>query len=168
MPIQQHGDPAETLSSVVHRITDGLIHTSMLDPARLTVLARMTFLADWKSAIETGETITKVTWELSQYAPDFIRFADEVRATGAVVDFKKDRGGFPGRVKLAPKPVDLLTPPQVAAVEHVVEIGQRVAPSDLQRLVESTHPMLAAEVGILQIPMLAEEYNAQYRFPKAS
>lgn len=168
MPIQRHGDPAETLNSVVHRITDGLTDTSTLDPARLTVLARMTFLADWKSAIETGETITRVTWELTQYAPDFMRFADEVRATGATVDFTRDEDGFPGKVKLAPKPVDLLTPPQVAAVEHVVEIGQQVPPSELQRLVESTHPMLAAEVGILQIPMLAEEYNTQYRLPKAS
>lgn len=158
---------AEVLGSVVHRIADGLAG-SQLDPNRLTVLARTTFLADWRSTIETGEAITQVAWELTDYAPDFLRFAEQLRVTGAEIDFESRVDGFPGVVRLGVGSRDVLTDVQGSAVEHVVEVARRKSPTELQRLVESTFPMLAGEVGILPLPELARVYNEEYRFPQAS
>ncbi len=153
----------EILNSVAHRMTDGFIEAPKLDPTEIRVLGRLIYLADWKSAIETGATITDVPWRLSRFAPDLVAFAEELYGTEANLSYSVTRDSFTGHVVLTHPPTFDFTQPHEDAMQHIVDTAFSFDGNHLQKLVESTYGIYASDEGPIDILRLAEDYNQNYR-----
>ena len=129
------------------------------------------FLADWKHALSTGQTITGAIWTRGMHGPEnrkieaFIAEAYRDRPESLLITLLASAANlvsdlFPRQDAEAEN--SILTEAEAASVAHVVERTCDLPFSELIRLVYSTRPVYQIEIGtILDLPKSAAEQKAE-------
>ncbi len=137
-------------------------HPRELSKARLT---KMVYLADWRSALTTGRTITGIKWTFNHYGPyvdDVVELARE-DPDFEVLDEENMFGAPREVIRVAgdPEPASL-TSDERAVLDHVIETTSKLYWNDFIALVYSTYPIRTEpRYSQLDLVALASEYRAK-------
>lgn len=131
-----------------------------LSKSRLT---KMAYLADWKSALDTGHQMTDIAWEFNHYGPYVDDVVLSVRNTPGLE--LVDRPG-PGRqtVRCVDTAVGFpsLTDTDRRILDHVVAVTAPRHWDEFIKLVYSTYPVLSSpRYAQLDLVDLAERYRRE-------
>lgn len=133
-----------------------------LSKARLT---KLVYLADWRSALLSGQQMTAIQWYFNHFGPyvdDVIRTArgdDDFVVTyeKTVYDDPKSIIELRGKAGWAS-----LTTEDLAVLDHVIGITQELSWDKFIRLVYSTYPVLSQpRHSYLKLPELAVDFSRQ-------
>ena len=133
-----------------------------LSNARLT---KLTYLADWRSALTRGHQMTGIRWIFDQFGP----FVYDVKDV-AIYDpdfVVEDTINMYGAPKTLIRLVNDRPSPSLSAEDHeildwVIETSAKKTWNDFIRLVYSTYPIMSQERGTeLDLAALAEEYRSE-------
>jgi hypothetical protein len=125
-------------------------------------LAKILYLADWKSALEGAPQITPVRWKFNHYGPYVTDVVDTARLSDGF-SLVNDWTPFGNRrtvIKYEGKNFGDLTDQQKLVIEEIV---RTVAPLNFDaflQLVYSTYPIVTSDRGSeLDLSSLAREYR---------
>jgi hypothetical protein len=132
-----------------------------LSNARLT---KMVYLADWKSAIERGKTITDIKWFFDNHGP----FVWDIKNTAAqnsdLFTVRSTRNVYGGKKDVL-ELVDEGYEPRLSSrergyLDHVIEQTKPLLWADFIRLVYSTYPVASSDrYETLDLAAKAKEYQ---------
>lgn len=148
-----------SLEDVIAYLCKNYPYPSDLSKARLT---KLVYLADWRSAITRGSTLTSIDWMFDRYGP----YVHDVHTTARdspdfdVIETKNLYGEPKERISLVGDPgIETLTSEEREILDHVIEKTSRRNWDDFIKLVYSTYPILSNQKGAeLDLERLAHEY----------
>ena len=133
-----------------------------LSTARLT---KLTYLADWKSALERDEQMTSIQWVFDQFGPFVYDVKDAAVADPAfLVEDTMNMYGAPKTViKLVrDRAYPSLSNEEQDILDWVVETSSKMTWNAFIRLIYSTYPIMSQDRGIkLDLVELAHEYRSE-------
>jgi len=122
-------------------------HRQELSKARLT---KMIYLADWKSALESGHQMSDISWRFNHYGP----YVDDVHQLALIdpaFDVKADYtmfGNRKERIELVdPNFTPSVTADEARILDHVIEETRSLTWEAFIKLVYSTFPVVTGTRG---------------------
>lgn len=116
-----------------------------LSNARLT---KMVYLSDWRHVLQTGKQITPINWYFDNYGP-FVRDVEDTARSNPSLFVISDTQNYYGQRKkvfsLRGTEPTSLSPTEISAIDHIINITKKLYWSDFIRLVYSTHPIASSE-----------------------
>ncbi len=133
-----------------------------LSNARLT---KLTYLADWKSALDRGQQITPIKWIFDQFGPFVYDVKDAAIADSAFVvqDTTNVYGAPKTLIKLVQdRGYSSLLDEEKDILDWVIETSSKMTWNAFIRLVYSTYPIMSQDRGTkLDLVALAQEYRSE-------
>ncbi len=125
-------------------------HSRLRNDAPSTArLTKMVYLADWKSAIQLGNQMTKINWFFDNYGPFVWDVQDTAKSRPDLFSIEESATvyGTPKRVfRLSNKSFSpLLSVEEIAILDHVLMQTYSLDWQDFINLVYSTYPVLSSE-----------------------
>ena len=148
------------LRDVLIYLCENYPHPDELSRARL---AKMTYLADWRSAITRGAQITDVDWIYNHYGP-YVREVEEIAESDPAFSVLKTTNlhGHEKNVirsNYGSQTVDL-SYEETEVLDYVISVTAPMNWSDFVRLVYSTYPILTQpRYSVLNLVELAFTYK---------
>lgn len=132
-----------------------------LDEGRLFLIL---YLVDWRSAIERGEPLTDVTWQIEEFGPAPTESHGEQAVISALLDDEPDFTSLRDKSLAIADNVCHLSAEESQIVDFVMDRAARKSPAELAQLVFSTFPFMTQPTHApLNLVALAEKYNRGYR-----
>ncbi|WP_180215445.1 Panacea domain-containing protein [Neorhizobium sp. AL 9.2.2] len=132
-----------------------------LSNARLT---KMVYLADWRHVLETGKQITNIDWYFDNYGP-YVNDISTTAASNSNIFAVENTLNMYGqnKKKFALRRADYVPPisgSERDALDHIIDVTQKLYWNDFIKLVYSTHPIASSErYSHLNLPEKAREYQ---------
>ena len=128
-----------------------------LSKARLT---KMIYLADWKSALDTGEQLTDLEWIFHHYGPYLPDIFFKAQTDKDFSTYSYDHADMVAVNKDVPEPK--FTPQQRKILDHVNETVKSMPFRQFLKLIYSTYPIRTQEkYSTLDLPALALVYRRE-------
>ncbi|MCQ1537761.1 DUF4065 domain-containing protein [Methanocalculus taiwanensis] len=132
-----------------------------LSDARLT---KMIYLADWKKAVKSGDTVTDIKWYFDNYGPyvdDIIETANENPSLFTVRNTQNAFGGKKKEIKLNNLRYIANIPDEDAGIiDFVIEKTKDKTFSEFKKLIYNTYPIVFSnQYEYLDLIKLAEDYH---------
>ncbi|MEJ0063967.1 MAG: hypothetical protein WDO70_12490 [Alphaproteobacteria bacterium] len=126
------------------------------------ILAMMIYVADWKSAIERGVTITDIAWKKTEYG---LPYTDDILNTAktyshyfSVTESNLDKEYFEISLKAMNYPFQP-SPEEQETFKFVENLFyEKRTWKELSDIISSTYPMISKTTSLLNLPELAKEY----------
>lgn len=149
-----------TLRDVLIYLCTKYPNSNELSKARL---AKMVYLADWRSAITRGEQITETEWIYNHYGP-YVREVEETANVDGAFEVERTTnvyGHDKDLIRLrAGVTAENLTVDDKDVLDHVIETTSSMYWSDFLKLVYSTYPILTQpRFAKLDLVELARAYK---------
>lgn len=152
------------LKEILSYICYNYPHKNELSKSRLT---KMVYLADWKSAIDRGSSITNIEWKYDFYGP----FVEEIfelvlNDQDFIVVISSNKYGDKKhiinlRVGVTPS-IKELTKSDIEILDYVIEKTKTLFYNDFIQLVYSTYPIIKSEqFSTLNLIDIAEAYKKE-------
>lgn len=135
-----------------------------LSNARVT---KMVYLADWRSAIERGKTVSDIRWFFDNYGPfvwDVLNAVSEDEATFEVEDGANPFGSTKRLFKLRKREIETpsLTQQDRTILDHVISHAEPKSWQSFIKLVYSTYPVVSSSrYSYLDLVQKAKEYASE-------
>lgn len=149
------------LEDVVAYILAKYPHKDELSNARVT---KMVYLADWKSAIERGKTITDIRWFFDNHGPFVWSVKDTVVQHPELFTINSTRNMYGTKKDLLELVDDeyepVLTKDERRFLDHVIEQTKPLVWADFIKLIYATYPVASSErYTYLDLLKKAKEYK---------
>jgi len=126
-------------------------------------VVKMIYLADWRSAIVYGRTITDITWVFNHYGPYVERPISEARSAPGfhINESRTMYGNLKETVSFQGEPIwPSLSDREIEVLDHVIETTKSKTWSSFLNLVYSTYPVSTQErYSELDLVTLASQYR---------
>lgn len=130
-------------------------------------LVKLVYLADWKSAIETGHQITEIKWFYNHYGPyvkeviDLIDNNPNFVSRNYINNFGKRAEKIDLRDQISYDfSSSILSEQDRQIIDYISDITKNMGYSEFLRLVYSTYPIIKSEkYNFLDLVKLANEYS---------
>lgn len=130
------------------------------EPISYRRIVALTYLADWFSALTSGNTITSLQWEMGHGGPEATGLSSLLRHPKFMT---REEGGWPSRkliTYLGDKPAQSIEQPKLSVLKLVAEKTNNLYFSELVDLVYSTYPVAGPNRHrLLDLPKIALEYH---------
>ena len=128
-----------------------------LSKARLT---KMIYLADWKSALDTGEQLTDLEWTFHHYGPYLSDIYSLAQSDNAFSTYSYDHADMIALNKITAEPK--FTPQQKKILEDIKTTASSMPFRQFLKLIYSTYPIRTQEkYSTLDLPVLAQAYKRE-------
>jgi Protein of unknown function (DUF4065) len=132
-----------------------------LSKARLT---KMVYLADWRSAITRGTTLTDIQWRYNHYGP-YVNDISDVALADPDLDITRTTNAFGGNKGIiSARPgakLGRLADEEKDVLDHVIRETGPLYWNDFVRMIYSTYPVLTRpQYETLDLLELAKEYDS--------
>jgi hypothetical protein len=134
------------------------------DDLSRTRLTKLVYLADWKSAIDRGRTITSIRWYFDNFGPfvwDVWNAADADKGTFAIEMTSTPFGDPKHVIKIREgASIDGLDEADRQILDYVIDATKELSWQPFIRLVYSTYPVLSSErYSSLDLVEKAKQYE---------
>lgn len=134
-----------------------------LSNARVT---KMAYLADWKSTLVRGETISGISWFFDNYGPFVWDVVDSINEKPSVFELEDTENLYGSTKRLIRLKknigVPLLTREDLEILDHVIEHTSEKSWKEFIELVYSTYPVSSSSrYSYLDLGEKAIEYQSQ-------
>jgi hypothetical protein len=121
-------------------------------------LTRGMYLTDWRAAILLHNTITGMQWKLGEYGPEARELFSFLKTT-AILRVEADKEGYT-QLNIADSHEYDFSKSEIDILEFVVNTLNEKQGNDLIRLINSTFPVIATNIGAeMNMTQLASEYE---------
>jgi hypothetical protein len=149
-----------SLRDIILYICMGYPYPKELSKARLT---KMVYLADWRSAITQGKTLTNIQWHYNHYGPSVDDVVEAARNDPGLLVKKTSNALAPEKEVISALPEAELGPlseQETAVLDHVIRETAPLHWTEFVKMVYSTYPVLTGRrYETLDLVQLAEEYE---------